>query len=143
MNWTLARFEFTNDATVGALYDETDAFVCYTLEDAIRTTKVYGKTAIPKGIYRLDYTHSGRFGRQLPLLVEVPYFSGIRIHAGNTVEDTDGCLLVGTGKVHSNGKWSIYESRAALDKVCKRFDANTAPLMITVMGGYAANEMKA
>ena len=40
-------------------------------------------------------TWSEKMKAWLPLLVNVPMFSGIRIHAGNTAKDTKGCILVG------------------------------------------------
>ena len=51
---------------------------------------------VPLGWYRLSLTYSPRFKRPLPLLHHVPGHSGIRIHAGNTLRDTAGCILVGT-----------------------------------------------
>lgn len=57
--------------------------------------KVYGRTAIPRGRYRLLLTYSQRFGRELPLLVDVPGYKGVRIHGGNAPEDSLGCILVG------------------------------------------------
>ena len=65
-----------------------------------REYKVPGQTAIPSGHYELQITHSNRFNRELPLLLNVPDFSGIRMHAGNTEEDTEGCILVGKGIVN-------------------------------------------
>lgn len=51
---------------------------------------------VPLGWYRLSLTYSPRFKRPLPLLQHVPGHIGIRIHAGNTLRDTAGCILVGT-----------------------------------------------
>ena len=61
----------------------------------IRRHKIIGKTAIPTGRYRILITRSRRFGRWLPLLMNVKGFEGIRIHAGNKPEDTRGCILPG------------------------------------------------
>lgn len=65
-----------------------------TLEE-IKKLKVYGETAIPSGRYEVRITMSSRFGRLLPLLLNVPGYEGIRIHPGNTARDTHGCILPG------------------------------------------------
>ena len=57
--------------------------------------KVYGKTAIPRGLYKVTTSQSYRFKRVLPEVLDVPGFTGIRVHGGNTAEDTLGCILVG------------------------------------------------
>jgi hypothetical protein len=67
----------------------------YVLEDAIRKQKIKHKTAIPNGRYEVVLKYSNRFKRQMLFLMNVPNFSGILVHAGNTVNDTSGCLLVG------------------------------------------------
>ena len=61
----------------------------------ILIAKYKGYRAIPTGRYRILITRSRRFGRWLPLLLNVKGFEGIRIHAGNKPEDTRGCILPG------------------------------------------------
>ena len=87
--------------TIGRLYIDGEYF-CDTLEDRVRDlskeAKVKGQTAIPTGRYRLVLTYSPRFKRILPLLEDVPQFTGVRIHRGNTAKDTEGCILVGNNR---------------------------------------------
>lgn len=64
----------------------------------VATWKVKSATAIPAGRYRVDWTWSTRFKRNTLQLLDVPGFGGIRIHSGNTEEDTEGCLLPGMTK---------------------------------------------
>ena len=61
----------------------------------ILIAKYKGYRAIPTGRYRILITRSRRFGRWLPLLMNMKGFEGIRIHAGNKPEDTRGCVLLG------------------------------------------------
>lgn len=120
MQLTLKRSPSHGGATIGRLY-EGDEFICYTLEDQIRQVpekKVYAKTAIPAGTYEIELTMSPRFKKMLPLLVDVPGFSGIRIHPGNTQDDTEGCILPGS-EVAGN-KLSILKSRLAFIRLYDR-----------------------
>jgi hypothetical protein len=86
---------------------------CWTLEDVVRPVgeKIFGETAIPYGTYRVVVTPSARFQCDMPLVCDVPDFTGIRIHPGNTAADTHGCLLVGRGRTGG----SVTESRLAFD----------------------------
>jgi hypothetical protein len=96
MEITVRREQYRPGSTIGRLFVD-GAFECYTLEDGIRTNKVYGETAIPAGSYPVEINYSPTFKKQLPLLRNVPKFDGIRIHPGNTPANTLGCILVGRG----------------------------------------------
>lgn len=98
MKLTLKRIFLGKSYTIGKLYIDGEYF-SDTLEDAVRDEKVYGETAIPIGTYKVTITLSSRFRRWLPLLHDVPNFEGVRIHRGNTPEDTHGCILVGQNKI--------------------------------------------
>ena len=101
------RFKKTNNSTISTVTID-GIFQCYFLEDKdrgltqdmtlekIQELKIKGKTAIPAGSYQVIITWSNRFKRNLPLVKNVPGYDGIRIHPGNTSNDTDGCLLLGT-----------------------------------------------
>lgn len=103
------RIAFLPTYTIGNMYIDEKKF-CDTLEDTNRDLnkngkfdgaekKVYGETCIPFGRYKIDVTMSAKFKRELPILLNVPGFEGIRIHRGNTPKDTLGCILVGENKV--------------------------------------------
>jgi hypothetical protein len=90
----ITRRTYTRNSTIGDLYIDGQYF-CHTLEDTILDVKIAGVTAIPYGRYEVIINFSNRFQRPMPLLLNVPGFLGIRIHSGNTDEDTEGCILVG------------------------------------------------
>lgn len=119
----LQRSDANDARTIGVLM-LGNAFECYTLEDRLRPRgeKVPGKTAIPAGLYRVRVTWSPRFSRELPLVERVPGFQGIRIHAGNTAEDTDGCILVGRRRDAD----TVLESRAALEPLVQKIKESDA-----------------
>jgi hypothetical protein len=121
MDLKVLRKELTSRSTIGELLVDGE-FACYTLEDAVRPVKIKGVTAIPAGIYEVVINFSQRFKRPLPLLLNVPNFDGVRIHAGNTDADTEGCLLGGNTK----GRDVIGASRAAFDALCLRIQQAAA-----------------
>lgn len=98
----LLRDTLTPACSIGRLWMEGE-FFCWTLEDCMREIpgkpvsewKIPGQTAIPQGRYPVALTVSPRFGRELPILIGVPGFEGVRIHAGNRAKDTEGCILPG------------------------------------------------
>jgi len=98
MKIQLKRIAFKDTYTIGELFIN-GKYECDTLEDKVRDIKIYGETAIPKGNYDVIITHSQRFNKDMPLLLNVPNFEGIRIHSGNTDKDTHGCILVGINDV--------------------------------------------
>jgi hypothetical protein len=98
MKIEVLRNQYTANSTIGSLY-VNGRWQCYTLEDTKRDgPKIPGQTCIPAGLYKLIISFSNRFKRDLPLLVAVPNFEGVRIHPGNTDANTEGCILVGKAK---------------------------------------------
>ena len=117
LRYRLQRRPSGSASTIGEVTVNGEPY-CFTVEDIVREMpnvsvaawKVKGETAIPQGSYRVIVTESNRFGRPLPLLVDVPFFSGIRLHPGNTAEDTEGCILPGSRE--ENGM--VFDSRGAM-----------------------------
>ena len=122
MELKLKRAYKKKEYTIGKLYID-GAYYCDTLEDTdrgmrsdmplseLKEIKIAGRTAIPTGKYCVYLTKSPRFGRVLPLIYDVPAFSGIRIHSGNTHSDTQGCILVGHNKIVGR----VINSRQTMD----------------------------
>lgn len=107
MELRVKRVALKSDYTIGRLYVNGE-FFSDTLEDAVRDTKIYGKTAIPCGTYKItmdvvspkfkDRSWAKPYDGKLPRLIDVPNYEGVLIHVGNTAEDTSGCLLVGQNR---------------------------------------------
>lgn len=98
---------------VNDTWDSKGQPVSYAIED-----KIPKQTAIPAGRYRLATTWSVRFQEKLPEVKNVPGFTGIRIHAGNGPEDTEGCILVGQGRTRGR----LIGSRMALKQLMAAID---------------------
>ena len=95
MKLVLQRRATTPDWMFGVLSVDGQRF-CYTLEDELREEKIPGESAISAGTYVLALENSPKFGPDTITLLNVPNFSYIRIHSGNTDEDTAGCIIVGS-----------------------------------------------
>ena len=106
MEIKLIRKYYQAKYTIGRLYVNNRFFSDFLEPPSLHLTersalgtiliaKYKGYRAIPTGRYRILITRSRRFGRWLPLLLNVKGFEGIRIHAGNKPEDTRGCILLG------------------------------------------------
>lgn len=97
----IKRLECGDDYTLGTMLVD-GLTLGHTLEDTDRRleevgikAKIKGKTAIPRGRYEVVMTYSNRFHKVMPEVLGVPGFTAIRIHGGNTHEDTEGCPLLG------------------------------------------------
>ncbi|WP_428046064.1 DUF5675 family protein [Candidatus Avelusimicrobium fimicolum] len=134
MNIVIKRIFCGENYSIGRLFLDGKYF-CDTLEDTVRPAgvKVPGQTAVPAGTYGLELNKSPRFGRVIPLLVEVPGFTGVRIHAGNCATDTEGCILVGFNQI----KGRLVGSRATETRLCEKLQevaAKGEKLEITIEG---------
>ncbi len=123
MELKLVRKWLTPNSTIGELSVD-GKFECFVLEDHFPTpyVKTPAKTCIPLSRYEVIVTMSNRFKVDLPLLVNVPQFAGIRIHPGNVAADTEGCLL--PGRVRQTDK--ILESKLAFDALFSKIKAAIA-----------------
>jgi len=109
MKLKVLRFSSQEDSTSGLLFLEKESrleFLCYTLEDEYRDSKVRGETRVPAGVYKIQLRQEGGFHQRYSRkygsmhkgmlhVTDVPGFEYILIHTGNTDEHTAGCLLVG------------------------------------------------
>ena len=105
MKLTVVRTQFGTDATNGLLFIN-GIFECYTLEDQYQAVKVMHETCIPEGTYDIKFRKTGGFHAKyseryknahygMLHIQDVPNFTYILIHTGNTDEHTSGCLIVG------------------------------------------------
>jgi hypothetical protein len=98
--YTIGRLAIIKEVSEEYKTYEEEEYFCDTLEPTWRDyahggRKIKGCSAIPEGRYAVVISFSPKMQKWLPILLGVPMFSGIRIHAGNTSNDTEGCILVG------------------------------------------------
>lgn len=127
---TQKRYLFGEDFTLSRVFSgDAQLKICpYILEDRVREVadrdvaewKIPCETAIPVGKYRVMIDMSQRFGRRMMHLLDVPGFSGVRVHAGNTSHDTEGCLI--TGKERDERHGEVSGSRIARDALFEMVD---------------------
>lgn len=133
----LVKRLYKNSAyTIGKMYIDGQ-YLCDTVEDCdrglkqsmtpqqIAVQKVYGTTAIPTGRYKVTLTFSNKFKRVLPLVNDVIGFLGIRIHAGNTADDSLGCIIVGENKI----KGGVVNSKVTLERLMAKLTGQTNILL--------------
>lgn len=130
MKLQLRRLYRKPEYTIGKLYID-GVYFCDTIEDVdrgltqkmplkeIQAIKVMHETAIPYGVYKVRLSMSPRFRKVLPEIMNVPGFTGVRAHAGNTQYDSSGCLILGKntvkGKV-TNSRYYVSEFIKILEK---------------------------
>lgn len=148
---------YTNEIyTIGHLYIDGKYF-CDTLEDCdrgldskmssdeIKSKKVYAKTAIPTGMYKVSMnTVSPAFKNRswaqklkgiVPRLQNVPGYEGVLIHVGNTASDTSGCILVGKNTV----KGKVTESTVTYDRLTQELIKNPNNIVLTIKRNYSVS----
>lgn len=140
MELKLKRIAYKKTYTIGRLFID-GAYFCDTLEDQNRDfnhdgdlkdqgeQKVQDQTCIPLGTYKIEINMSARFKRLMPQILDVPEFTGIRIHSGNTEENTSGCVLVGRNSVI--GK--LTESKKTFDSLMGILSLTKEPITITIL----------
>ena len=135
MKLEIQRDPFLPNGTTGRLSVDGREF-CFTLEPPNRSPVTDGPVCIPAGTYPVKIDFSPRFQRPMPRLFDVPERSGILIHWGNYVENTEGCVLVGSSRSTIQGavpEPAVWDSRETFDRLYREIEqAQAAGLMLIV-----------
>ena len=139
MHINIQRIASVPGATYGALHVDGE-FLCWTLEDPIRDVKVSGDTAIPPGTYPVIWRKWGKWAKRFQdrygvpgslEICEVPGFSAVLFHNGNTPKDTRGCILLGL-KAGSPSRPAVLSSMDAVKEFVYRV-RDSVPLSVTIV----------
>ena len=132
MKLQLKRLHRKPEYTIGKLYID-GVYFCDTVEDVdrglysymnvgeISKIKVKDETAIPYGKYKVRLSMSPRFKKILPEIMNVPGFTGVRIHNGNWASDSSGCIIVGKNTV----KGGVTQSKVTMSKLMEKLKGQT------------------
>lgn len=128
-NIVVDRFTSDNESTI-SLISVDGQFVCFGLEDEHRAKKLYGETRIPAGVYDVRartwggfherYANRYAWHKGMLEIRNVPGFTDILIHIGNTDKDTAGCLLVGVGCYAAESNMSLQASALAYEQLYRQ-----------------------
>lgn len=127
MHLKVIRIQQGKNSTLSEIY-LNNQFICYGLEDIPREKKIPGSTCIPAGRYKLGFNRDGgmngnyydrypKMHRGMIEIKDIPGFSYVYIHIGNTHKETAGCLLVGTQYVFEQGDYRLEQSITAYKKL--------------------------
>ena len=130
MKAKIIRVAQGKNSTLSHLYID-GIFQCFLLEDKIRQVKIMKQTAIPEGIFRLrlntwggmNKTYFPKYGpihKGMIEIADLPTFSAVYIHVGNTIVETAGCPLVGLSYIKKDGEYQVLQSADAYRQVYRK-----------------------
>ncbi len=130
MKTKIIRVAEGKNSTLSHLYID-GIFQCFLLEDKIRAVKIMKQTAIPEGIFRLrlntwggmNKTYDPKYGpihKGMIEIADLPTFSAVYIHVGNTIVETAGCPLVGLSYIKKDGEYQVLQSADAYRQVYRK-----------------------
>ena len=130
MKTKIIRVAEGKNSTLSHLYID-GIFQCVLLEDKIRAVKIMKQTAIPEGIFRLQLntwggmnkTYFPKYGpihKGMIEIADLPTFSAVYIHVGNTIVETAGCPLVGLSYIKKDGEYQVLQSADAYRQVYRK-----------------------
>lgn len=130
----LIRIRCTDDGVYGFIIpsmDQTSPPLVWSLERPLLDNKT-NISCIPEGTYKVRQYQSRKFGLTWRL-EDVPGRTDILIHAGNTITDSKGCILVGRSAGTYSKKNGVWQSREGM-KVLKA--KTEKEFMLTIESSY-------